>query len=166
MANRDNGIEETIIMEINELVSNHRNQLDLKNINPKIIADLPVNIRVVINWNKDNTDIDLWVTDPNSERCMYSHKSTEIGGRLSDDFTGGMGPEQFLLKKAIKGKYKIETNFFNENQVSVAGATAIMAEVFINYASGKQERKIVVFQNKSERDTSNRDGILIGEFEF
>ncbi|ANF49946.1 hypothetical protein A0O34_05135 [Chryseobacterium glaciei] len=166
MANRDNGIEETIIMEINELISNHRNELDLKNINPKIIADLPVNIRVVINWNKDNIDIDLWVTDPNNERCMYSHKSTEIGGRLSDDFTGGFGPEQFLLKKAIKGKYKIETNFFNENQVSVAGATAIMAEVFINYASGKQERKIVVFQNKSEADTGNRDGVLIGEFEF
>lgn len=166
MANRDNGIEETIIMEINELISNHRNELDLKNINPKIITDLPVNIRVVINWNKDNTDIDLWVTDPNNERCMYSHKSTEIGGRLSDDFTGGFGPEQFLLKKAIKGKYKIETNFFNENQVSIAGPTAIMAEVFINYASGKQERKIVVFQNKNESDTRNRDGVLIGEFEF
>ncbi|MET3538749.1 VIT domain-containing protein [Chryseobacterium limigenitum] len=166
MANRDHGIEETIIMEINELISNHRNELDIKNINPKIIADLPVNIRVVINWNKDNTDIDLWVTDPNNERCMYSHKSTEIGGRLSDDFTGGFGPEQFLLKKAIKGKYKIETNFYNENQVSIAGATAIMAEVFINYASGKQERKIVVFQNKSEADTGNRDGVLIGEFEF
>ena len=41
------------------------------------------------NWNKDNTDIDLWVTDPNGEKCMYNHKSTEIGGRLSDDFTGG-----------------------------------------------------------------------------
>lgn len=166
MANRDNGIEETIIMEINELISNHRSELDFKNINPKIIANLPVNIRVVINWNKDNTDIDLWVTDPNSERCMYSHKSTGIGGRLSDDFTGGFGPEQFLLKKAIKGKYKIETNFFNENQVSIAGPTAIMAEVFINYASGKQERKIVVFQNKNESDTGDRDGILIGEFEF
>ncbi|KPH11086.1 VIT domain-containing protein [Chryseobacterium sp. ERMR1:04] len=166
MANRDNGIEETIIMEINELISNHRSELDLKNINPKIIANLPVNIRVVINWNKDNTDIDLWVTDPNSERCMYSHKSTGIGGRLSDDFTGGFGPEQFLLKKAIKGKYKIETNFFNENQVSIAGPTAIMAEIFINYASGKQERKIVVFQNKNESDTGDRDGILIGEFEF
>lgn len=166
MANRDHGIEETVIMEINELISNHRNQLDLKNINPKIIADLPVNIRVVINWNKDNTDIDLWVTDPNNERCMYSHKSTEIGGRLSDDFTGGFGPEQFLLKKAIKGKYKIETNFFNERQASIAGPTAIMAEIFINYASGKQERKIVVFQNKNEADTRNKDGVLIGEFEF
>jgi len=166
LAARDYGIEETIIMEINELISRHRNDLNLKNINTKIIADLPVNIRVVINWNKDNTDIDLWVTDPNEERCMYSHKETAVGGRLSNDFTGGFGPEQFLLKKAIKGKYRIETNFYNENQVSIAGPTAIMAEIYIQYATGKQERKVVVFQNKSESDTRNRDGVLVGEFEF
>jgi len=165
IANRDYGIEETIIMEINELIANHGSKLDLKNINPKIIADLPVNIRVVLNWNKDNTDIDLWVTDPNKERCMYSHKSTVIGGRLSDDFTGGFGPEQFLLKKAIKGKYQIQTNFFGERQVNIAGPTAIMAEVYINYATGKQERKIVVFQNQKD-SKGNSDGILIGEFEF
>ena len=165
LADRDNGIEEIIIMEINQLISNYGNKLNLKDINPKIIADLPVNIRVVINWNKDDTDIDLWVTDPNKERCMYSHKETEIGGRISDDFTRGFGPEQFLLKKAIKGKYQIQTNFFGERQVGIAGPTAIMAEVYINYATGRQERKTVVFQNQKENDEKS-DGILIGEFEF
>jgi Ca-activated chloride channel family protein len=166
LADRDNGIEETIIMEINQLIANYRNKLDLKKISPKIIADLPVNIRVVINWNKDDTDIDLWVTDPNNERCYYSHPATEIGGRLSNDFTRGFGPEQFLLKKAIKGKYKIQTNFFGERQVGIAGPTAIMAEVYINYATGKQERKIVVFQNQKDNERGSEDGILIGEFEF
>lgn len=165
LSDRDDGIEEVVIMEINQLISKHRDQLDLKNINPKIIADFPVNIRVVINWNKDDTDIDLWVTDPNKEVCMYSHSSTEIGGRLSNDFTQGFGPEQFLLKKAIKGKYKIQTNFFGENQVGIAGPTAIMAEIYINYATGKQERKIVVFQNQKEDEGNDKD-ILIGEFEF
>ncbi|WP_312902170.1 VIT domain-containing protein [Chryseobacterium taichungense] len=165
LADRDNGIEEIIIMEINQLIANHGKQLNLNNINPKIMADLPVNIRVVINWNKDDTDIDLWVTDPNNERCYYSNKETEIGGRLSDDFTRGFGPEQFLLKKALKGKYKIQTNFFGERQVGIAGPTAIMAEIYINYATGKQERKIVVFQNQKENGR-NEDGILIGEFEF
>jgi Ca-activated chloride channel homolog len=165
LADRDNGIEEIIIMEINQLIANHGKQLNLNNINPKIVADLPVNIRVVINWNKDDTDIDLWVTDPNNERCYYSNKETEIGGRLSDDFTRGFGPEQFLLKKAMKGKYKIQTNFFGERQVGIAGPTAIMAEIYINYATGKQERKIVVFQNQKE-NAKNEDGILIGEFEF
>lgn len=166
LANRDNGIEEVILMEMNQLISNHKNQLDFTKINPKIVADLPVNIRVVINWNKDNTDIDLWVTDPNGERCMYSNNETKIGGRLSNDFTSGFGPEQFLLKKAVKGKYKIETNFFGENQVSISGPTAIMAEIFINYATGKQERKVVVFQNKTETNRGNKEGVLIGEFEF
>lgn len=165
MARRDGGIEETILMEMNQLISRHPN-LKTSSINPKLIADMPVNIRVVLNWNHDDTDIDLWVTDPNGEKCMYNHSETEIGGRLSNDFTGGFGPEQFLLKKAIKGKYKIETNFYNESRISVSGPTAIMAEIFINYATGRQERKIVVFQNQEEKDTTNRDGVFIGEFEF
>ncbi|WP_230380166.1 VIT domain-containing protein [Kaistella gelatinilytica] len=166
LANRDNGIEETIIMELNELISRNGNKLDLSKINPKLITDLPVNIRVVLNWNKDNTDIDLWVTDPNGEKCMYSNKKTALGGRLSDDFTGGFGPEQFLLKKAIKGKYKIETNFYGENQVTLSGPTAILAEIYLNYATGKQERKLVIFQNQKKSKEGNGDGVLIGEFEF
>lgn len=166
LADRDFGIEETVLMELNEIISRHKNELNLSKINEKLIADLPVDVRVALNWNKDNTDIDLWVTDPNGEKCMYSHKSTEIGGRLSDDFTGGFGPEQFLLKKAIKGTYKIETNFFGENQVSVSGPTSLMAEIFINYASGKQERQIVVFNKSKKSNTGNGDGVLIAEFKF
>lgn len=165
LANRDDGIEETVLMEINGLISRYGKKLDLKNINPKIIADLPVSIRVVLNWNKDDTDIDLWVTDPDNERCYYGNPQTAMGGRLSNDFTGGFGPEQFLLKKAVKGKYKIRTNFFGERQVGIAGPTAIMAEVYINYATGRQERKTVVFQNQKE-DNNRDDGILVGEFEF
>lgn len=41
-----------------------------------------------------------------------------------------------------------------------------MAEVYINYATGKQERKIVFFQNKTESNHDDKDGVLIGEFEF
>lgn len=166
LANRDFGIEETVLLELNQLISIHKDEINISKINQKLIADLPVDVRVVLNWNKDNTDIDLWVTDPNGEKCMYSHKSTEIGGRLSNDFTGGFGPEQFLLKKAISGKYKIETNFFGENQATVSGPTSLMAEIFINYASGKQERQIIVFNKSKKSNTGNGDGVLIAEFKF
>lgn len=166
LAGRDYGIEETVLMELNEMISRHRNEMDISGINSKLIADLPVDVRVALNWNKDHTDIDLWVTDPNGEKCMYSHKSTAIGGRLSNDFTGGFGPEQFLLKKAMKGTYKIETNFFGENQVAVSGPTSLMAEIFTSYASGKQERQIVVFNKSKKSTTGNGDGVLIGEFKF
>lgn len=162
---RDNGIEEVLIMEINNILNQNKN-VDASKIDDRLKANLPIDIRVVINWNKDNTDIDLWVTDPRGEDCSYSHQSTEIGGRLSDDFTQGFGPEQFLLKKAIKGKYKIKTNFFGERQNMLSGPTTVMAEVYLYYSDGRQERKIAVFQSQKENKRENDSKILIGEFEF
>jgi len=162
---RDNGIEEILIMEINNIIKQNKN-VDGSKIDDRLKADLPVDIRVVINWNKDNTDIDLWVTDPKGEDCSYQHKSTAIGGRISNDFTQGFGPEQFLLKKAVKGKYKIKTNFFGERQNILSGPTTVMAEVYLYYSDGRQERKIAVFQSQKENKKENDSKILIGEFEF
>ena len=163
-AARDFGIEEVIACEINNLISRHKNKLDLRGIDTKIIADLPVHIRVVINWNKNNTDIDLWVTDPNGEKCFYKNKLTSSGGRMSADITQGFGPEQFMLKKAVNGKYKVETNFFGERQVTLSGPTTIMAEIYLYYSDGRQERKVVTFQ--SGEKGKEKEGVLIGEFTF
>ena len=163
-ASRDYGIEEILVCEINNLISLHHKKLNLSAIDTGIIADLPVNIRVVINWNRNNTDIDLWVTDPNGEKCMYSHKSTSIGGRLSRDFTKGYGPEQFLLKKAINGKYTIETNFFGERQLSLSGPTTIMGEIYLYYSDGREERQVITFS--SGEKGKEKEGLLIGEFMF
>jgi Ca-activated chloride channel family protein len=163
-ASRDEGIEEVIVMEINKLVSQQRSRLNLSKIDKRIIANLPVDIRVVLNWNKPDTDIDLWVTDPNGEKCYYSYNRTSNGGRISNDFTDGFGPEQFLLKRAVKGEYKIETNFFNEDQFTITGPTTLMAEIYLYYANGKETRKIVTLQ--SGENGKEADGILVGTFKF
>ncbi|WP_333865699.1 VIT domain-containing protein [Sphingobacterium sp.] len=161
-ADRDEGIEETLLMEINNIIKSSKAASSNVAVNKKLIADLPVDMRVVINWNSQNTDIDLWVTDPNQEKCFYSNPATAIGGRLSNDFTGGYGPEQFLLKKALKGKYKIEVDFFNDSSLTLAGPAAVMAEIYTYYSSGKQERKIVTIY--LDRDKERNVGI--GEFSF
>ena len=161
-ADRDEGIEETLLMEINNIIKSSKAANSNIAVNKKLIADLPVDMRVVINWNSQNTDIDLWVTDPNQEKCFYSNPATAIGGRLSNDFTGGYGPEQFLLKKALKGKYKIEVDFFNDSSLTLAGPAAVMAEIYTYYSSGKQERKIVTIY--LDRDKERNVGI--GEFSF
>lgn len=161
-ADRDDGIEEIIVMELNNLLKLNQANIKSNNISKKLIADLPVDIRVVINWNSSNTDIDLWVTDPRGEKCFYSNNSTAIGGRLSNDFTGGYGPEQFLLKKAVKGKYKIEVDFYNDNSLTLAGPTAVMAEIFTYYSSGKQERKIITLY----LDKPKEQNVTIGTFDF
>lgn len=161
-ANRDDGIEEILVMEINNLIKLQKSATAKAAVEKKLVADLPVDIRVVLNWNSQNTDIDLWVTDPNGEKCFYSNPATAIGGRLSNDFTGGYGPEQFLLKKALKGKYKIEADFYNDSSLTLAGPAAVLAEIFTYYNSGRQERKLTTIYLDRDKERN----ILVGEFVF
>lgn len=161
-ANRDDGIEEILVMEINNLIKLQKSATAKAAVEKKLVADLPVDIRVVLNWNSQNTDIDLWVTDPNGEKCFYSNPATAIGGRLSNDFTGGYGPEQFLLKKALKGKYKIEADFYNDSSLTLAGPAAVLAEIFTYYSSGRQERKLTTIYLDRDKERN----ILVGEFVF
>ena len=159
---RDDGIEEVIVTEINHLITMHKRRLNTSKIDRRLIYNMPVDVRVVINWNKKNTDIDLWVTAPNGEKCFYSHPSTSAGGRISNDFTNGFGPEQFMLKKALKGKYKIEVNFFGESQVTVSGPTTVMAEIYTRYAGGEENREVITMQMPA----ANKEGVFIGAFSF
>jgi len=156
------GIEEIFLTEINRLIALQKSRLDLKNIDKKLIAPMPADVRVVMNWNKNNTDIDLWVTDPNGEKCFYSHNRTGIGGRMSDDFTEGFGPEQFLLRTGIKGKYKIQINYYGDTQVTMSGPTTIMAEIYLYYGTGREEKRIVTLQMAKGKQGE----IFIGEVEL
>ncbi len=156
------GIQEVFLPEINRIIELNKGKLNLKGIDPAVIKPMPVDVRIVMDWNMNNTDIDLWVTDPNNEKCYYSHNRTEIGGRISHDMTQGFGPEQFLLKKAIKGTYKIEINYYGDRQATIAGPTTIMAELFTNYGTPTEKKEIIVLQMKKEQGGA----VYIGDLDF
>ncbi|MEO7767611.1 MAG: DUF2135 domain-containing protein, partial [Ferruginibacter sp.] len=153
------GIEEIFLVEINRLIAIQSKKLRLEKIPASIIKSMPVDLRVVMNWNMNNTDIDLWVTDPNGERCFYSHSSTEMGGRISNDFTDGFGPEQFMLKNAEKGKYRIEINYYGDRQVTLAGPTTIMAEIYLHYGMPNEEKRTITLQMEKGKSGA----VFIGE---
>ena len=153
-----NGIEEIIVTEINALLSKHH--LNKKQISEDILINNPVDVRIVLNWNMNDTDIDLWVTDSDEEKCFYGNKATKLGGRMSNDFTKGYGPEQFLLKKAKQGRYKIEINYFGDSQKKIAGPTTIMAEIYSHYGMPNESKKIVTLQMKAGSQGANFVGLL------
>ncbi|GBU26140.1 hypothetical protein R83H12_02833 [Fibrobacteria bacterium R8-3-H12] len=112
----------------------------------------------------NNTDIDLHVTDPNGEECYYKHRLTAIGGRVSGDNTSGYGPEQFLLKRAVKGKYRIFVDYYNDTKVTADGPATVMAEIYTKYAGKTEQRRVVCLQlSKAEK---RGDMAEVAEFEF
>jgi TonB family protein len=162
---RSRGIEEVVVMEINRLIAKNT-KLNTSKIDKRLITNVPIDVRVVINWNMNNTDIDLHVKDPNDEECYYSHRETSIGGHISADNTGGYGPEQFLLKKAIKGKYRIYVNYYSDRQFTAAGPSTIMAEIFTKYADKTEQRQVVSLQMSNAKRKDGSKKVEVAEFEF
>lgn len=162
---RSVGIEEVAVTEINQLIVQNKT-LNTAAIDKNLIQAIPVDIRVVINWNMNNTDIDLHVKDPNGETCFYSHPKTAIGGRISRDNTQGYGPEQFMLKKAIPGKYEVFVNYFGDSQVKKEGPSTIMIEIYTSYSGKDEQRQVVCVQLSKERKADNNGLLKVAEFKF
>ncbi len=156
------GIEEVIGTEINNIIELQKT-VNAGKIDAALKKSLPVDVRVVLNWNMADTDIDLWVIDPRGEKCYYSHQLTKIGGRISKDFTQGYGPEQFMLKHAVKGKYKVMLHYYGDRVQKIAGGSTVMAEIYTNYGKADQQRKLIALQMDKGGD---KEGILVGEFVF
>jgi tetratricopeptide (TPR) repeat protein len=90
-------------------------QAKLDAIDPELRTPLPVGLRVALKWDLNDTDIDLHVTDPNGEMAYYGHQGSYQGGQMSRDFTGGYGPEEFILRDPKPGRYRVQVNYFGSS---------------------------------------------------
>ncbi|MCR5437448.1 MAG: DUF2135 domain-containing protein [Treponema sp.] len=115
----------------------------------RIMENFPVDVRIVLTWNTDDCDIDLWVTDPDKEKCYYAHRLTKNGGRMSRDFTQGYGPEEFCIKKAPSGTYKIEANYYGTRSQKILQPVIVHAEVYTNFGKPNQTKQVLTLQLKT-----------------
>jgi hypothetical protein len=152
-------IELIALAELNALVATAPRPLDLSAVDPRLLRNLPLDLRVVLSWDADNTDIDLWVTDPNGEKVFYGHTLSHQGGRISRDFTGGYGPEEFSLKIAKPGKYLVQAQFYGHRQQVVAGATTLQLHLFTGFGTAGQRD-----QSVTRRLASGGEVVTVGEF--
>ncbi|MGF6417078.1 Ca-activated chloride channel family protein [Stenotrophomonas sp. AN71] len=158
--NRFDGIALIALDELTNLVARSTPRLDTTGIDPRLLQAMPLDLRVVLSWDADNSDMDLWVTDPNGERAYYGNRLTYQGGQMSQDFTGGYGPEQFSLRNAKPGRYKVEANYFGSRQQLVTGATTLMLRLTTHWGTPKQKDQMVTMRLKDRAET-----VLVGEFE-
>ncbi len=153
-------IELIALAELNAIIANAPTALDTSRFDARLLKNMPLDLRAVLTWDADNSDMDLWVTDPNGEKCYYGHRLTYQGGHMSRDFTGGYGPEEFSLRYAKPGKYKIEVNFFGSRQQAVAGATTLQVNLTTGFGTAQAKDQSMTLRLKERAET-----VFVGEFE-
>ncbi|TWO68690.1 DUF2135 domain-containing protein [Caenimonas sedimenti] len=132
------GINMIALAELNALATQAQatgRPLDLSRVDPRLQRNLPLALRVVLAWDTDDTDMDLWVTDPNGEVASYGRPLTRQGGAMSPDATGGYGPEEFALKQARPGKYVVQAQFYGHRQQALSAGTTVMVRVTTGFGT-------------------------------
>ena len=122
---------------------------------------LDLDLRMVMTWDADLTDVDLHVIEPSGEEAMYDHNRTTIGGLVSHDFTQGYGPEEDRLRKAMRGTYKIEANYYGSQAVQLMGPVTVQAEVITHFGRPNEKRKSLTLRLREQKET-----VPVGEVEF
>ena len=126
----------------------------------RLLRNLPLDLRITLAWDADNTDIDLWVTDPNGERAFYGHRFSHQGGRVSHDVTGGYGPEEFSLRQAKPGRYTVQAQFYGHRQQVVAPATTVMMRLTTGFGRADQKDEMVTLRLAGQSEL-----VTVGSFE-
>lgn len=99
-------------------------------------------IRVLLSWDKDQTDLDLHVVTPDGEHCFYGNRVLRNGGALDVDVTTGYGPEIFSSPAPVPGTYLVYVNYYGSGRQS----DVITAQVSIVTHAGSPDEKIQVQQ--------------------
>ena len=139
-------IQQIAINELNALIALYPNRIDTSAYDKRLLGNCPVDIRIILTWNTNDCDMDLWVTDPNGEKCYYAHRNTAIGGRISNDITQGYGPEEFCLKKAAKGEYLIEADYYGTRSQKQLQPVVVQATIYTNFGRPNQKKQVLTLQ--------------------
>jgi tetratricopeptide (TPR) repeat protein len=141
-------IELIALNELNAIVARTPQEIkiDTNRMDVRLLRNLSLDVRAVLSWDADNTDIDLWVTDPNGEKVYYGNHLGYQGGSMSSDFTQGYGPEEFSLRKAKPGKYKVQAHFYGNRQQIVSGATTVMLRLNTGFGTAQQKDENIIMR--------------------
>ncbi len=127
----------------------------------RLVKNLDVDVRIVMSWDADNTDVDLHMIEPSGEEAYYGHNRTSVGGLVSRDFTQGYGPEEYMVRRAPSGMFKIFAHYYGSHQQTVIGACTLTATVFTDFGRPTQKKQVLTLRLDTPRDRAD-----IGEVEF
>lgn len=65
---------------------------------------------------------------------------------MTRDFTRGYGPEEYMIRAAQKGEYKVRAHYYGSHQQSTSGDTTIMLTFFTNWGRGNQVKRSVTMR--------------------
>ncbi len=109
---RFNLIEMPVLLDYNRVAKLLGTHARAKN---EWLFECELDLRVTLSWDSDLCDVELHVLEPSGVCCTPFNNLTPIGGLNGKNFTNGYGPNEYVLRRAISGTYRISAKLFHAN---------------------------------------------------
>ena len=80
---------------------------------------------------------------------------------MSNDFTNGYGPEEFMLKNAVDGNYMVEANYYGTYSQAMLAPVSLHLVFITNFGKPTQREKEVTIRLDTKEQVIN-----VGKFSF
>jgi len=147
-----------MLQEMNAVIAIHKERLDLSKINQQLIRPLEVDLRVTLDCNNRDLFSNVLIMEPDGTTCSYLKPESVNGGKLTRDDNYYRGyysdaPEEYQIKKAQDGKYKIKLNYsdYRGYYYDVKVPTVVKITLFKNFGNPNQSMVIenVIMDNQN-----------------
>lgn len=135
----------------------------LIDLDTRLRKNLDTDLRIVMVWDADATDMDLHVVEPSGEEAYYGHRHTSINGLVSFDVTDGYGPEEYVLRKAPAGTYTVKSKYFASRQQTVMGPATLFTRIYTDWGRPGEACQTLTFRLNTGKEMVEIGRVAIGD---
>jgi tetratricopeptide (TPR) repeat protein len=160
------GFDIVSLTELNAIVARYRRLGGTEvPLDPRLVANLDLDLRIVIEWKNEQIDVDMWVKEPNGEISSYWNDDTAIGGRLSPETTDDSGPEQYLLRRAPAGAFGVKAEIYSDDPINPNGTARVIARFIRDFGRPNEREEMLeveLLPQKETEDSDDDDAVPVG----
>ena len=133
-----NEIKKEVFVDLNGLISRDK-KLNTRDVNPNLIFNMPLDLRITLGWSARDKSVGLSVVDPYHQGA-YRDENNNGGKHMYSGW--GWGPESYMIKKAIEGKYNIKAhNYYSDNRQGVVLPVFAWLDVYTHFGQKNQKHE-------------------------
>jgi len=154
------GIAITALEELNALIAfcareEWAKEAFVPELDKRLIRAPDLGLRIVLSWDTDYVDADLFVVEPTGIRTSTARRQNfwYIQGR--EVFTRGYGPDIYIAGAPLPGVYQVEARYTGTGSKATSLPVTLSATVFWDFGGKTERRKTYVFRLDSPGDRAH-----------
>jgi tetratricopeptide (TPR) repeat protein len=144
-------IQAVVLTDMNAIIAKARREkvkLKLGNIDKRLVSPMPSDIRLVLGWCADNTNMGMRIRDAAGHDSYRGYHA--LAGGIRDDWSQAYGPVDFMVRNATDGDYRIEAYYNNSVPHQSEKVLVAWLEIYSGFGTADEQKEVIFFQANYE----------------